>query len=217
MKKITGILIAVGLFCATFYIIKEVSPSEDGARAEPKMTSKQSATRTVVAPKVHHTPYDRDIMIRTVIGEAWHGQPSRRQPRLGMRAVAHVIINRVRDGRFGGNTLSKVCLAKYQFEPWISRRKALMRISRNSQAYKHVAAIVDPILDGRDLDPTNGALFFLNPITVRKRRRRGDLPRWAVGKTLTVTASNPAMVHVFYKGPQVAGWFRTLDDLVNLE
>ena len=161
---------------------------------------------------LRYSARDRDIMIRTVIGEAWHGLPSRRQPPLGMRAVAHVIVNRARDGRFGGRTLAAVCLAKYQFEPWIARGKALMRIHRTSDAYRSVARIVDAVLAG-DADPTAGALFFLNPITVKKRRG-GTLPRWAVGATLTVAAADARMIHVFYTGPKVAGWFRSIDDLI---
>jgi len=163
---------------------------------------------------VKWTAADRDVMIRTVIGETWHPNPARRQPRLGARAVAWVIVNRTRDGRFGGKTIRQVCLAKWQFEPWATRRKELLRITERHPAWRWAAAVVDPILQGQDVDPTNGALFFLNPVTVRKRRKHGDLPRWAVGKTLTVSADNAALTHVFYTGPKVAGWFRTIDDLL---
>jgi hypothetical protein len=55
---------------------------------------------------------DRDLAIRTVVGEAAD------QGQVGMNAVASVIRNRAVNGGYGGNTPSGVVLAPNQFEPW---------------------------------------------------------------------------------------------------
>jgi hypothetical protein len=52
-----------------------------------------------------------EIAARTV----W--QEARGEPEEGQRAVAHVIVNRLRDGRWG-KSLASVCLADRQFSGW---------------------------------------------------------------------------------------------------
>lgn len=110
---------------------------------------------------------DRDLIIRTVIGEAANQSPE------GQRAVAHVILNRLKDDRWG-NSVKDVVFQKHQFEPWTTRRSELMAIPTNSPKYQEVAALVDDLGD----DPTNGATHFLNEQIVRDRRN-GSLPKWA--------------------------------------
>ena len=57
------------------------------------------------------TPGDLDILARTIYGEA------RGQPYVGQKAVAHVIINRLK--RYPrDNTIGKVCLRHLQFSCW---------------------------------------------------------------------------------------------------
>jgi spore germination cell wall hydrolase CwlJ-like protein len=68
---------------------------------------------------------DRDLMIRTTVGEADD------QPAIGQAAVAHVIMNRVADGRWG-DTPSQVVLARGQFEPWQTRARELTGIKPTS-------------------------------------------------------------------------------------
>ena len=62
----------------------------------------------MTAPYNH---YDIDIVARTLFGEARGEGP------LGMRAVAHVIRNRVRDKRWR-DTYAEVCLRSKQFSAW---------------------------------------------------------------------------------------------------
>jgi spore germination cell wall hydrolase CwlJ-like protein len=61
-------------------------------------------------------PVSRDLLIRTVIGEAGA------EPDEGKAAVAGVVLNRLRSGDYG-DSVAKVVLAKNQFEPWGSRRQ----------------------------------------------------------------------------------------------
>lgn len=128
---------------------------------------------------------DRDFMIRTVIGEAGN------QPDEGKAAVASVIMNRVKSGRYGGNNVRDVVLAPKQFEPWQTRRSELMSYSPNDPAYQRAGALVDGVIKGDLPDFTDGATHFLNPDVVRQRRG-GSLPSWAVNDKGQIGA------HAFY-------------------
>lgn len=138
------------------------------------------------------TPKDRDLMIRTILGEAANEGPR------GQAAVAHVILNRTAAGQYGA-TPSQVVLAPNQFEPWSTRSKELLSYKPTSPAYQQAGDIVDMVAAGDIPDPTNGATHFLNPEIVRARRG-GSLPNWAGQPTAQIGG------HTFY-APQgkVAG------------
>ena len=114
---------------------------------------------------------DRDLMIRTILGEAGNQGPQ------GQAAVAHVIMNRTAAGNYG-KTPSDVVTAPNQFEPWSTRSKELLAINPNSAAYQNAGDIVDMSASGDIPDPTGGATHFLNADIVRQRRG-GSLPNWA--------------------------------------
>lgn len=139
------------------------------------------------------SPQDRDLMIRTVIGEA-DGQLDD-----GQSAVAHVILNRLKDGGFG-KTLTEVILAKGQFEPWQTRARELLNIDPKSEAYRKAGTLVDLATAEDAKDPTEGATYFLQPDTVVQRR--GALPDWATGPSMKIGD------HTFYYG----GRQRTADN-----
>lgn len=123
--------------------------------------------------KYRMTPEDRDLAIRTIIGEAAD------QPEDGQAAVGHVIMNRLRSGRHGASP-SEVVLARGQFEPWQTRARELMSISPRSPQYRRVGDLFDRVASGEHDDPTGGATHFLEENIVR-RRRGGSLPDWASG------------------------------------
>lgn len=114
---------------------------------------------------------DKDLMIRTILGEAAQEGPQ------GQAAVAHVILNRTASGDYG-KTASQVVLAPNQFEPWSTKPRALMAIKPDSPAYRETSDILDMVKNGDIPDPTNGATHFLNPAIV-KTRTGGSLPGWA--------------------------------------
>jgi Cell Wall Hydrolase len=149
----------------------------------------RSATGTSARPL---SDADRDLLIRTVYGEAGN------QPDDGAAAVAHVVLNRVRSGRFGRG-IPGVVLARNQFEPWQRRRDELERLDPNSRAYRRAERIVDGVLSGEMPDQTGGAVYFLNPAIVRQRRPANDLPPWASGYEVQIGD------HVFYGGRPPAG------------
>lgn len=125
------------------------------------------------------TPQERDLLIRTVIGEAG-GQPPE-----GQAAVAHVILNRLNSKKFGDN-LTNVVFQPNAFEPWSTRAGELVRIPRNGEQYKSVGELVDAISKGDVPDPTKGATHFMNEKIVRERNAGRVPQKWAQGPGLKI-------------------------------
>jgi hypothetical protein len=142
-------------------------------------------------------PTGRDYLIRTIVFEA-SGEPEE-----GKAAVAHVILNRQKSGRWGDN-IKDVVTHPWQFEPWMTKRKQMESLSPTDPRYQNAARIADEVLAGETPDPTAGATHFLNPTIVRQRRG-GSLPSWAQGN------GQPIGRHTFYSPqednalPQQAG------------
>ena len=130
------------------------------------------------------SPSERDYLIRTIAFEA----PDESDE--GKAAVAHVILNRKRNGRWGDN-IKDVVTRPWQFEPWMTRRKEMKKLSPYDPRYQNAARIADAVLTGQMPDPTAGATHFLNPRVVRQRRD-GSLPSWARGE------GQPIGRHTFY-------------------
>lgn len=125
-------------------------------------------------PEEQFPPLDseaRDYLIRTLVFEA-SGETE-----IGKAAVAHVILNRARLGRWG-STVKEVVTRPWQFEPWMTRRTEMERLGLDDARYRDAARIADSVLLGELPDPTAGATHFLNPVIV-KDRRGGTLPAWA--------------------------------------
>ena len=130
------------------------------------------------------SPQDRDLMIRTIIGETAASDPS-------SVAVAQVIANRMRQT---GQSAKSIVLAPGQFEPWKSRSQELMNYSPNDPAYKTAAQIVDNVASGKTPDPTNGAKQFYAPVAQKALGR--PAPSWDNGSGQTIGA------HKFFGGGQ---------------
>jgi N-acetylmuramoyl-L-alanine amidase len=99
--------------------------------------------------------FDLDIAARTLWMEV------RGESDEGQRAVAHVLVNRVKTGRWG-NTLTSVCLWPYQFSSWNtgdSNRKAMSFITESDpilhKMYSYMVAA-----QGNEPDLTNGATHY---------------------------------------------------------
>jgi len=117
---------------------------------------------------------ERDYLIKTIAFEA-SGETD-----VGKVAVAYVVLNRRKSGRWGVN-IKAVVTHPGQFEPWMTKRRQIEGLSPNTPRYKRAALIADAVLSGLTPDPTAGATHFLNPIIVRERRG-GSLPLWARGE-----------------------------------
>jgi N-acetylmuramoyl-L-alanine amidase len=127
---------------------------------------------------------ERDYLIRTIVFEATG------EPEVGKAAVAFVVLNRERSGRWGDN-IEEVVTQPWQFEPWMTKRRQIEKLSRQDPRYQSAARIADIVLGGQMPDPTAGATHFLNPVIVRQRRG-GSLPSWARGE------GKPIGRHTFY-------------------
>jgi len=134
---------------------------------------------------------ERDYLIRTIVFEA-SGEPE-----VGKAAVAFVVLNRERSGRWGDN-IEEVVTQPWQFEPWMTRRRQMEKLSREDPRYQSAARIADIVLSGQMPDPTAGATHFLNPVIVRQRRG-GSLPTWARGD------GKPIGRHTFYSPSEGGG------------
>jgi hypothetical protein len=100
-------------------------------------------------------PEGRDLVIRTILGEA-AGEPD-----FGQLAVAHVVRNRVNDGGYG-TSAKDVVLAPKQFTPWETRRRELLSYSQEDPKYQRVGKMVDAVWGGQVPDFTKGATHFAN-------------------------------------------------------
>lgn len=154
----------------------------DQASLKAKESLPKLAHATIAYPP--HSPKARDYLIRTIAFEAGG------ESELGKAAVAHVVLNRVRSGKWG-NSVEDVVTSPWQFEPWMTRREELEKLHPFDPRFQKAARIADAVLAGDMPDPTAGATHFLNPVVVRQRRG-GSLPLWARRK------GQPIGRHVFY-------------------
>lgn len=117
-------------------------------------------------------PTERDLIIRTVIGEAASEGP------VGQLAVAHVIANRMRSA---GRGARDIIMARHQFEPWNNPQTAaqLQALTPNDPRYQRVAQALEPFFSGQSQDPTGGATHFYSPTAQASLGRQP--PAWDNG------------------------------------
>lgn len=121
------------------------------------------------------TAEERDLIIRTIIGEA-EGEDD-----VGQQAVANVILNRFKSGKYGRD-IKSIVLAPLQFSTWnddalYGRRKRVESVGSDDPLYLKAGANLDKALAGDD--PTLGATHFLNVEETKRIRKNHDLPDWA--------------------------------------
>jgi N-acetylmuramoyl-L-alanine amidase len=126
------------------------------------------------------------LLAATVWGEA------RSEGESGMRAVAHVMQNRV--GPRFGEDLATVILSPKQFSVWNRNdpnRRTVMSLARDPSnvatdpEWQIADRVAREVLSGQSVDPTGGALFY---------HTRGVRPRWArIGQGRQVIGQ-----HIFY-------------------
>ena len=125
--------------------------------------------REIEVPRLEDTEYSRNEHLHlaaTMWGEA------RGDGVQGMRAVGHVILNRVNsdnDRRYG-STLREVMLRDRQFSVWNRgdpNRPRMLRLidgaqpsGRDGEMWLAAQTIAADILAGRSTDPTGGALYY---------------------------------------------------------
>jgi len=92
---------------------------------------------------------------------------------LGKRAVAHVLVNRVKAGR----SMTDVVLDPYDFSCWDTKSPTRMNLDKitDAQWYDCFSIALGAML-GKEEDPTNGAIYYLNVGVVMSTA--GKLPDW---------------------------------------
>jgi spore germination cell wall hydrolase CwlJ-like protein len=132
-----------------------------------------------------------DEEVRLLAATAW-GE-ARSEGEAGMRAVAHVMVNRI--GPRFGEDLATVILSPKQFSVWNrgdpNRRLVLSlvnnpdRFSLGGAEWEAALRIAREVLSGQSADPTGGALFY---------HTQAVRPRWAgIGEGRQIIGA-----HVFY-------------------
>lgn len=145
------------------------------------------------------------LLAATTFGEA------RSEGEHGMRAVAHVMVNRI--GPRFGEDLSTVILSPKQFSVWNRsdpNRRLVVNLARDPARYNGGAVtewetaqrIAREVLAGQSIDPTGGALFY-HTQAVRPRWSRQGEGRQVIG------------AHVFYADVPDPG-VRATPRLINL-
>jgi hypothetical protein len=118
-------------------------------------------------------------------------------------AVAYVVLNRKKSGRWG-DIIKAVVTHTGQFEPWTTKLSEIEALSPDDPRYQSAAIIADAVLSGQTPDPTAGAPHFLNPTIVRERRG-GALPSWASGEGLPIGSQTFYFPEGGAASPQQAG------------
>jgi spore germination cell wall hydrolase CwlJ-like protein len=117
--------------------------------------------------------WDYQVAARTVWAEA------RGEPDNGERAVAHVLWNRLKDGRFG-STLAGVCTKPLQFSCWNHNDPQRIRMTTLEENGPELAPFLEHVRQAwlaPQNDPTNGALFYYSDSMTTP-------PSWAAKMTL---------------------------------
>ncbi len=126
-----------------------------------------------------------DYMARTMWGEA------RGEGATGMRAVGHVIMNRVKAGSWYGATPKDVVLKKWQFSCWNAddpNRPKLLAVTTADSNFALAQSLAKAIYAGTMPDITNGATNYLALGSLSK------VPSWASKMTQVAEIGN----HTFY-------------------
>jgi spore germination cell wall hydrolase CwlJ-like protein len=136
---------------------------------------------SAVEPVMQVSERDRDIAIRTIIGEAG------REGAIGQAAVAHVLRNRAVDGRWP-SSIAGVALQNKQFSAWNSGAGGNngVKVGPGNAIYERVGKVFDAVMSGRHVDPTGGATHYYSPAGMNKLVADGDqsnvIPRWLAGQ-----------------------------------
>jgi spore germination cell wall hydrolase CwlJ-like protein len=167
----------------------EVGKTSQPAPAAPAPAAPLPANAQPAVPvQGNAASTDMLTLARTIYGEAAG------EPWMGKEAVAHVVLNRARSGRYPAS-VTEVCLQPKQFSCWNANDPNFPKI-RNLQpgadtVFDNCCEIAGKALHGLLNDPTGGALHYHADYI--------DKPSWVVRSP---NAKLTAMIghHLFYTG-----------------
>ena len=136
-----------------------------------------------VGPVMQASARDRDVGIRTMLGEAGN------QGAEGLAAVAHVMRNRATDSRWP-DSIAGVALQPKQFSTWnagAGGNAIPYNAKPGSPMYERAGEIFDAVMAGKNVDPTGGATHYYSPAGMSKLVADGDqanlIPKWLDDET----------------------------------
>lgn len=123
----------------------------------------------IVSRPAKVSAYDRDVGIRTLLGEAGM------EGEVGMAAVAHNMKNRLATGRWG-DSIASVALAEKQYSTWNAGPggNGPEKYSVEGAAYQRAAKVFDAVMGGHVQDMTGGYLNYFSPRGMDKLVADGD-------------------------------------------
>lgn len=143
-----------------------LDPSLTGAWNPPQLPAPAPATDPAV-----------EMLTRVMLGEAAGEGPD------GMRAVGHVVLNRMADPRWPGD-IAGVVQQPRQFSAFNTDGSGndLVNMSPDDPRYQQAQAIAEALLAGEGADPTGGATHYFSPAGMRALTESGyqqnSLPSW---------------------------------------
>jgi len=161
------------------------------ARSQPRAAA---ADRTPLVNPVMPLRNEADVLARTLYGEA------RGEGEVGMRAVGHVVLNRVAARRWWGSDVKSVCLQPWQFSCWNVNDPNLRHLRHAGDAeasFRLAFDIASRLLASEQADAagraraddTQGAThYYANSLRAPPVWARGRAPCARIGK------------HLFFKG-----------------
>jgi spore germination cell wall hydrolase CwlJ-like protein len=152
------------------------STSATASKQEPG--SPIAVSPVPVGPVMQPSARDRDVGIRTMLGEAANEGAD------GLAAVAHVLRNRATDPRWP-NTIAGVALQPKQFSAWNDGpggNNIPYNNGPGSPMYERAGKIFDTVMAGNNVDQTGGATHYYSPVGMAKLVADGDqpnaVPKW---------------------------------------
>lgn len=140
----------------------------------------------------------RDIVIRTIIGEAANEGPE------GWAAVASVLRNRAADPRWP-DQVGTVALQPKQFSAWnegAGGNSLVHKYKPGDATYDRVGQVVDQVMAGQMPDPTGGATHYYSPrgmdALVSEGSQSNRIPRWLTQESQRRAGNNVTIGgHIF--------------------
>ncbi len=167
----SGVFAPIGRLLKVFKV--EVLTGLDAAAGLPQAPAAGAGGTVKVANPVTAV----DVLARTLWAEA------RGEKEHGLKAVACVIVNRVRKGGWWGDTVEKVCRYPSQFSCWNPGTQSLAQLRSVTEAnteFRLCQLIARAAIAGEFADETKGACHY-HRYDVQPDWSRGHLPSAAIG------------------------------------
>ncbi|HLD95340.1 MAG TPA: cell wall hydrolase [Alphaproteobacteria bacterium] len=134
--------------------------------------------------------FDKDILARTIYGEARGEYFSRVGGLSALIAVGNVVLNRMKRKKWFGTTVREVCLKPFQFSCWNEKDpnfRVVKSVSRQDPIFEICYHVAEQLCDGRWPDLTQNADHYY-AVSMKIP------PAWAKDKKPTIQIGG----HVFF-------------------